>query len=617
MRTAASRLRLHFLSFVVLLGALLFIPQSVRAIDIPPPGTSAFIQTSGSSTQLRVGDFYTSPGGGNMADGHEFRILVPCAWPTALPITFALFDPEIADPDPAGSLLAEDEIRTPLNGETNVTNADAGDSRFTLRAPDGTLFADRTFTPNGGTNGLWVELATIDLSVANRGCGFYTLNSTAVGNDDNAWVLRVTNYAGCGVTPGACTPVGAASSALLANTGDDDPDNIVGSGDEPAIGSLRTSFQQYPIPPANGALFSCQNFHTFVGLAQPTVTFHNFDLDSNIPGNETVRYIPPVGSSYPRSIDGTTSENARWNNPPNANTPPERGGDSFAIEVDDVGWWIIEVCVQIPTANARKNQYIVEASSGMLFLQQPGTPVMELTKDDGVAVAENDQTLIYAINFANTSDTTPNPGAAQNVTLADPIPVGTTYVGCAINAPYTGTCGLAAGSVAFTLNEAVIPGARGSVQVSVKVDSTAIGQLVNTATLNYGDSFGNRYPPVKATDIDLVRAPAPPAAIGLASFTVGYENGATTLRWQTLAESGTRGFYILRGNSAASATRISPFIPSRGASGGSYQWVDPAPLAGARYWLDEIAPDGEIYGPASTVRPSAGRFSIWLPMASH
>ncbi|MBC8161978.1 MAG: hypothetical protein H7Z42_12245 [Roseiflexaceae bacterium] len=611
-----ARLQFHLVLLAMLI-ALLAIPPAVRAIELPPPGVNMFIQTSGVDTSLNIGDFYTSKTGGNLADGHEFKINIPCDWPAALPVTFSIFDPEIGDPDPTGAQLAEDEVRNASGSESNVSNSDAGNSRFILRAPAGAPIADRTFTPNGGTNGLWVEVLTVDLNAPGQGCGVYQLNSTATSNDDNAWVLRVANDADCTVSPGTCSTVGATASALLGNdTRNDNPDNIAGSGDEPTIGSLRTSFQQYPFAPVGGADLTCQNFYTFVGLAQPTVTFHNFDLDTDVRGLETVRYLPPAGSSYPAAIAGSTSRNSRWNNQPLDAATPQRVGDTLAISARDVGWWAIEVCVQVPGRDASKNQFIVEASSGLLFLQQPATPVVQVAKDDGVSVAENGQSLTYVVSFANTSDTTATPGSAHNVTLADQLPNGTTYEACAIDAPYTGTCALNGRAVTFKLNEVVLPGARGSVRVTVKVDAATTGQIVNTVGLTYDDALGNPRPPVEASDTDTVRQPAPPTAVALAAFTVEHAAGASTVRWQTRAELATRGFYLLRGVDREQAVRVSPFIASQGANGGSYAWADSAALAGNSYWLEEIAEDGgQVYGPASAARAAAQQFKAFLPIS--
>src|SRR6185295_18891141 len=109
------------------------------------------------------------------------------------PITFALFDPESQTPDPA-SPTAIDEIR---NTADNTT--------FTLLAPNGAVVGPITYTPAGGTNGLWVELATVTPGTAGYGCGVYTLRTTTATDDDNAWRLRVSHDPDCTVSPGTCT----------------------------------------------------------------------------------------------------------------------------------------------------------------------------------------------------------------------------------------------------------------------------------------------------------------------------------------------------------------------------------------------------------------------------
>lgn len=602
----------------LLAGLLPAIPA--HAVDLPPSNTTAFVQTSGPEASLATGDFYTSTSGGNSAVGHEFQIYVPCTWPAGLSLTFALFDPEVMEPDPASGILADDEIRdnsTPPAETTDTSYADS--TSFTLTTAGGAVYS-QTYMPNSGSNQRWVELATLTPGDAASGCGEYTLTTKTEKNDDNAWVLRLGHDPDC--AGGACGGISSAASALLSNGNlVDDPDGVVGSGDELVLGMLHTSFQQYPDASAAPTDLSCQDFYTFVGLGLPSVTFNNFDLDRDVMGRESVSYYPPVGSSYPSEIVGSVSKNMLWNNPPSPDTiggVPQRGGDTFTIGAQDVGWWRMRVCVEYPSATAFKNQYVVEASSGVLFFNQPPTPVITLAKSDGVTQALRGQQLTYALNFANTSDSTATPGSAHHVELVDTLPDGLTYLGCAIDAPFSGTCALSGQQVRFSLNEPIMAGQRGSVHVVAQVDADAPQQLENIAQMSYDDSIGNPYPPITTTDLDRVPAAGPPTAISLASLAATRAGGAVTLAWRTTAEQDTVGFYVLRGTTSAGAARISPLVAAKGGQGGSYAWQDSAPLDGERYWLEEItaAGAGQRYGPVAASGPAAAPSRTYIPLVA-
>lgn len=138
--------------------------------------------------------------------------------------------------------------------------------------------------------------------------------------------------------------------------------------------------------------------------------------------------------------------------------------------------------------------------------QIPTAPLMTLTKDDGVTITTPGANQTYTIGFANVASG-PNAGPATAVVLRDTLPANTTYIGCAISAPFTGTCAQAAGVVTFTLNEDVLPGQSGTVTVQVTVNAGASGTVENTVTLNYNNSSGTPQPPRTASDIDQIPAP--------------------------------------------------------------------------------------------------------------
>ena len=196
-----------------------------------------------------------------------------------------------------------------------------------------------------------MELITFTPGTVGFGRGDYALRVTTATDDDNAWRLQVSHDPDCTASPGTCSTIGGAASALLSSGNEqDDVDGLTATGDELSLGIDQTTFQH--------ATPSCQDFFFFVSGALSPITLHNFDIDNNT----SVTYFPPATSSLAPSQNGTVSSNGVWNTatpPAPAGPPPTRVGDSFVIGPDDAGWWRTTVCV---TAG---NQYIFEAIQGV------------------------------------------------------------------------------------------------------------------------------------------------------------------------------------------------------------------------------------------------------------
>lgn len=535
----AQRWRPYLVGRVGLFAVALLIIfiSMVRAVELPPDGSAAFIQTSGPNTPITIGDYYTSFQG--QQGVHFVRARVPCTWPDDLPVTFALFDPEVREPDPDTSQFdppfADDEIRDPNNNTImnppteNIQFADT--TTYTLFAIRDNGQLDRvvgpvTFVPTttvtNTTNGRWVELVTFTPSSPNFGCGRYALASETSDNDDNAWKLSVSHDPDCTVSvsnPGSCSGIGQDQSDLLSNGNSrDSADGEIGTGDELVISLDQISYQH------EGAGTTCQLFYHPVYLPDlPEIVLHNFDLDINAqdPG-VTVRHFSPTGDI----IEGEASDDTAWNladTPPPF--PPQRGGNVIPVTRQDVGLWVTEICV------VRDNQYIFEAQEDeVVFLKPPPIPIMDVSKDDGRIVVEPDDVLTYTVVFTNISDTNPfplpppanaaPPGAAFNVRLKDELPPFTTFVSCGINPPFTGTCDESpTGFVNFRLNEIIKAGDGGTVLVTARVDADAPpGLLTDTIVLSYTGLLQVEFPPITDTDIDVIvpqptetPAPAPTA----------------------------------------------------------------------------------------------------------
>jgi len=467
---------------VLALSALGGQVPAARAIELPPPGSPIFIQTNGPTSQIGLGDWYTNADNGVGPGYHYFSIIVPCAWPAAGAFQIDLFSPEINTSQPRPRL---DETTGSLD-ETVFELYGPFAPRAAPREPTpgaaGSVF-QRTFAPVAATAERWERFYTIAAPVA---CGAYILRAETKNNDQNGWRLRI------GLDDDADP-----NNAPPPNY--DNPDGLAGTGDEAQFAIARTTYQH------NAPTVQCLTLYQFVEPGSPTARFHNFDLDNN----ERVTYYPPSaqydsqGALTPGAIAGTLSGNAVWNN----GTQTDRGAGDL-VNQPEPGLWRIVTCVR------GDNQFNQEGITDQYStLQPPPQPDMVVAKDDGRTVVGPGDTLAYAITFTNQAATTRTlPGAALAVQLTDTLPPNTTYVGCRIVTPgLAGSCAQSGGVVTFSLTNPVAVGASGAVEVTVRVNAGATGQVVNTVALDYQDLFGNQYPTVRDDDVDTIPAGSAPS----------------------------------------------------------------------------------------------------------
>ncbi|MEO8251928.1 MAG: hypothetical protein ABI578_05565 [Chloroflexota bacterium] len=443
-------------------------------VDIPPAG-GFYIQTSGPNAPVTIGDWYSSnlPGAGN--GYHYISVNVPCGWPSGTPLMFDLFSPEM---NANGAVANSDEPRG-VGPDT---------TQFELYGPGatvgpgydhplpGTGIAVANYSPEPLLPESWVRFVTLNPPVA---CGSYLVRSAVTGaaDDDNGWRIRVG-------TDNDSDP----TNAPPANS--DNPDGIPGTNDEIVIGEVQVSYQQ-----STGGV-ACLTLFEYVPAGQPSVTFHNFDMD----GNTRVRYYAPSDAFDATGLTGgtvgTLSNNGVWNSGTLA-----RVGDTIANP--EGGWWRIVSCL------SAGNQFIQEGQNGVrAFYSQPPTPVMTLTKDDGTLVAPAGGDLTYTVTASNTSSGA-TAGAALAVVITDTIPTNSTFQSCAIVAPATGTCSEALGVVTATLNGWIDAGSSAAAQITVTVDGNASGTITNDASVAFQDALGNSFPPVTANDVDTAGPPLP------------------------------------------------------------------------------------------------------------
>lgn len=552
------------LGLILVLVALALLPSVVAAVELPAVGNPTYIQTNAANTLISEGDWYTaSAGQGGGAGYHYIAVDVPCGWPAAKPIDIDLFSPEMN----STNTLGDESAAPPLANTT-----------FELYQP-GTVFSSPA-TPGPGAAGSiatatyptsaaaqqWVRFAT--LNVAATGCGRYLLRAQSGDDDQNSWRVRVGD-------DNDANPTNAPPA-----TGYDNADDVAGTGDELIIGVLQASFQH------DAGASTCLSLFEYVPPGQPSVTFHNFDMDG---GAATSRYFTPGNGVR---IVGTVSGNAVWN----SSATTTRVGDTIASPAS--GWWRTSSCM------GNHNQYIQEGQTGAAaYYEQPPTPQITLQKSDGRTQVSANNILTYTLTFNNISNLSPAPGAATDVVLQDTLPTNTTYVSCDANG--FGVCSESGGVVTFTFSDTVDAGSSGQLFVVVQVNGgvTPGEQVINGATLSYDDAYAQPFQPVSATDIDSV---VPPAAVTLEDFAAMAQGEAVRVQWTTAMELENLGFHLWRGTdeSGPSERLNAALIPSQspgGTQGYSYEFLDSNVEVGTLYyyWLEDVDVHGHItrHGP--------------------
>jgi uncharacterized repeat protein (TIGR01451 family) len=457
----------------LLLVLALFFPAA-RAADIPVQVSNDYqLETFGPSYPISQAGWYTNPANGVGAGYHYAEIDIPCGWPANKSIGVDLFSPSM---DQNG---ASDEPRA--NGTADTT--------FELYAP-GTAVGSGLASPGPGAPGSlvsrtyapsatarWQRLTTLAAPVP---CGAYILRSEAQDDDGNVWRLHVgyDNDA----DPANRVPRDA-----------DNPDGVLGTGDEIALAVVQTAFKHPQ------RTIQCLDLYEYVSPGQGSAAFHNYDMEAT----GSVTYYSPSGASFA----GTPSGARVWNK----GTATSRGpGDVIANP--EAGWWRISTCA------GNDAHFIQEGQTGVpAYFRPRPTPRMAITKDDGRATANPGDVLNYTIGLTNTANMAPAPlafpGAAQKLVLSDPLPAHTSFQSCAIEAPLAGSCGLNAGVVMFSLNGPLVAGAHGRVHLALAVDANApTGALKNEVGLGYQDDFGHAFA-ATASDVDALQLP--PADLSL------------------------------------------------------------------------------------------------------
>ena len=571
----SSRFRRLWLGLLLLLSVTSSLPLMARAAELPAASHPVYLQTVGPLAASHFGDWYSSyyPGAGGY---HYLAIEVPCGWPANKPIDIDLFSPELNSTGAFADEIVEREGEITTFGDHTIFELYAPGTAFVppaTPAPGMGIAGTQIIYPPSSAPQQWLRYRTLSAPT----CGRYLLRASTQGDDRNGWAIRVGD-------DDDANPNNALPSRY------DDADGVPGTGDELVIGILQSTFQ-------HESESSTLNLYEYVSPGQPSITFHNFDL------NDAGPYAPASGVQYrsPGGAEhaGTASPGNSWN----GGTADSRGGDTLANP--EPGWWRV-----VTTVGGARNRFIQEGQTlEPAYYQQPPTPALSLSLSDGVAEAKANDVVTYTIAFTNTSGNTETPGAAANLTIQNTIPDDASYLSCDANG--LGTCQFDSGTgiVTFTLAEMLVAGGTGALFVTAQLNDAVVPgeQAVNRTTLDYQDAYGRAFAPVTATDTNVVTASIP-LGIQLASFTAIPADYHILITWETASELGSQGFNLYRSTDlSAPGTRLNEaFIPSEAAGsieGFAYQWLDDAMEAGAtyHYWLESVDSYGHAtrYGPVS------------------
>ncbi len=146
---------------------------------------------------------------------------------------------------------------------------------------------------------------------------------------------------------------------------------------------------------------------------------------------------------------------------------------------------------------------------------------------------------------------------------------------------------------------------------------TGPGQLWNCVRTSNTTATGTRITITQLSDW-AVGNNAGPTPVTLTSLEAVLAVGGVELRWRTASELAVVGYQLLRSPSGqrAEAVPVSVLLPATGdgVTGGSYSWLDAAPLAAGAYWLQVLNRDGtpEEYGPVQPAPPTPAEGTLRL-----
>ena len=202
------------------------------------------------------------------------------------------------------------------------------------------------------------------------------------------------------------------------------------------------------------------------------------------------------------------------------------------------------------------------------------------------------------------------PSRATNAVVTIPLSSQEQYVSVT---PSQGTCSLSGGSV--TCNLGSLANAA-SATVSLVVNTINYGSTTNTATVSADQTDPVTTNNTASVGLNILAQ----TDIKLVSFAAAWNGGEVDLQWRTGLEVRNLGFNVYREENgqrvqlnpsliAGSAVRMRAYLPQHTAS--TYNWIDPAPVNGGQYWLEDLSISGirTMHGPVQATGTASARFS--------
>jgi uncharacterized repeat protein (TIGR01451 family) len=209
------------------------------------------------------------------------------------------------------------------------------------------------------------------------------------------------------------------------------------------------------------------------------------------------------------------------------------------------------------------------------------------------------KTLTYTITVSNISAV-----AAGNVQVVDSIPAQVVYVSSSFSGGTGGSCSQSSGVLTCTFSS-IAAGATATITVTTTA-SAPYTLAVNTAVANSTTLDSN-------TTNNTATASVPiegPTAVRVNSFDASSGAGEVVLSWNTGGELHNLGFNVYR-EVGGQRVQLNPSLIAGSAllmresleqhAARTYGWIDPAPVTGAVYWLEDVDLNGTrtMHGPIS------------------
>lgn len=242
--------------------------------------------------------------------------------------------------------------------------------------------------------------------------------------------------------------------------------------------------------------------------------------------------------------------------------------------------------------------------SGVTLDSSPGPHSVSTCSDVSITKSGSpdpvivNQTLTYTITVTNA-----NTAVVTGISVVDTIPAEVTYVSSSISGGTGGACLAPSAGVLTCTFTSLAAGASATITVTTTA-SIPYSMAVNTVIVNSGVPDPNATNNTATASIPIEG----PTSVRVNSFTASQNGSGIVLSWNTGGELHNLGFHVYRDVNghktqlnpsliAGSALMMREALEQHGAK--SYAWIDPSPVAGAVYWLEDVDLNGirTMHGP--------------------